>query len=721
MLAIELTLEDGQLEQLQRRSPVLIGRGAECDVRIRGWRVARRHARIYRTDNAILIDDLGSLFGTWVNGKRIGQGCPLQPDDEVIINGCLLHIRVYGNAPSEQTPSVANQSEHGQGFGSAHSSPATLVSQLGHEVPPSNFTPPEPLPLGEVEAFDAPNVDASPASSNAAKTPSHSNPVRHAAQSPEPLNRCVQLDRDDVPTVTTGSGAQGEETSIHPTGSTLNARPDTRISVPKHAQHASPGSSGTPFAHREQENTRTTRSAPSSTFNSTATSTASNATAAETYFSDPAWTEWRRRLHVLLLESLDLRRRDVSSMSDAALRTEADTLLKEIIEQRNDTIPRTLDRDSLRRQVIDEAVGLGPLESLLADPDITEIMVNRYDELYVERKGRLYRHNTTFSSERAVTGVIERIVTPLGRRIDESSPMVDARLKDGSRVNAVIAPIAIKGAALTIRKFPARHLTIDDLLQAAALDVPMVEFLKLCVVQRKNVVISGGTGSGKTTLLNILSNFVPDHERIITIEDAAELRLRHSHLVVLEARPANLEGRGAVSIRDLVRNALRMRPDRIVVGECRGPEALDMLQAMNTGHEGSLTTLHANSPRDALARLETMILMAGMDLPLTAIREQIASSIDIIVQQHRSASGHRRITSITEVTGMESGRIQMQELFKFTTNANGGAFTGCGIAPSFFEDWCARGLAQPGQFFYGSTPVEGPANDEALTRGLSGA
>jgi len=244
---------------------------------------------------------------------------------------------------------------------------------------------------------------------------------------------------------------------------------------------------------------------------------------------------------------------------------------------------------------------------------------------------------------------------------------------------------------------------MNDLLAAKALDAAMAEFLQLCVIERKNLIVAGGTGSGKTTLLNILSNFVPDGERIITIEDAAELRLHHSHLVSLEARPANLEGRGSISIRDLVRNALRMRPDRIVVGECRGAEALDMLQAMNTGHEGSLTTLHANTPRDALARLETMILMAGMDLPLSAIREQIASSIDIIVQQNRSATGQRRITSISEVSGIESGRIQLQELFQFSSDSDESAFMGCGVIPSFYENWCKRGVAQPGALFFGRT------------------
>ena len=409
--------------------------------------------------------------------------------------------------------------------------------------------------------------------------------------------------------------------------------------------------------------------------------------------------EWRRRLHAELLQTMDLRRHDVSAMSDQQLRHDTDALIRQIMVSRDADIPSELDRDLLRQQVLNEAIGLGPLEDLLADDQVSEIMVNRYDEIYVERAGRLHRHPLVFTGERAVLGVIERIVAPLGRRIDESSPMVDARLKDGSRVNAIIAPLALKGATLTIRKFARRKLTADDLARAGSISAAMAEFLRICVVGRKNIVVSGGTGSGKTTLLNILSNFIPDHERVITVEDAAELKLHHAHLISLEARPANVEGKGAVTIRDLVRNTLRMRPDRIVVGECRGAEALDMLQAMNTGHEGSLTTLHANTPRDGLARLETMVLMAGMDLPLQAIREQISSAVDIIVQQTRFACGTRMVTSITEITGMESGKILLQELFRFASQGVDskagkvrGYFTGCDLVPTFYDELRAAGI-----------------------------
>jgi pilus assembly protein CpaF len=395
-------------------------------------------------------------------------------------------------------------------------------------------------------------------------------------------------------------------------------------------------------------------------------------------------------LHNELIQTLDLRRQDVTRMADDELRTVASKLIGELIQKM--TLPEQTDPDELAKFVLDEAVGLGVLESMLADPSVTEIMVNGVEDIFIERGGQTVRSDIAFSSEKALMGVIERIVAPIGRRVDESSPLCDARLKDGSRVNIVIRPIALKGPSISIRKFAQRRLQVEDLVKFDSVDQQMVDFLRICVEQKKNIVISGGTGSGKTTLLNIISNLIPPLERIVTIEDAAELKLYHDNLVTLEARPANVEGRGQVSIRELVKNSLRMRPDRIVVGECRGGEALDMLQAMNTGHDGSLTTAHANSPRDMLSRLETMVLMAGMDLPVAAIREQIASAVQIIVQQTRFACGTRKVTSITEITGMERGVIQMQELFKFQRQGfydNGkirGFFTACGAVPSFYEE-----------------------------------
>ncbi|MEM9174058.1 MAG: ATPase, T2SS/T4P/T4SS family [Myxococcota bacterium] len=407
---------------------------------------------------------------------------------------------------------------------------------------------------------------------------------------------------------------------------------------------------------------------------------------------------WRNRVHGRLLEVMDLRRLDVGGMDEEELRSHVGEMIAGVIQELAVDLPPDLDRDRLHKEVLDEAVGLGPLEALIADGEVTEILVNRFDDIFVERSGKLGRSNVTFSSDDAVMSAIERIVSPLGRRIDESSPMVDARLKDGSRVNAIIPPLALKGPCLTIRKFAEKKLTDQDLLGYGSISEPMVALLKIAVEERRNVVISGGTGSGKTTLLNILSNFIPADERIITVEDAAELKLNQPHIVSLEARPPNLEGRGQVSIRDLVKNCLRMRPDRIVVGECRGGEALDMLQAMNTGHDGSLTTAHANSSRDALSRLEVMVLMAGMDLPVSAIREQMASAVQMIVQQSRFADGTRKVTQITEVTGVEEGIIQLQDIFVYRQHGfdeDGrvvGGFEATGRVPQFYEELRERGV-----------------------------
>ena len=403
-----------------------------------------------------------------------------------------------------------------------------------------------------------------------------------------------------------------------------------------------------------------------------------------------------------LLNALDLRREDVATMSDAHLRVRATDLLTDILDRMVPDCPADR-RHAMLRAALDEAVGLGPLEPLLADDTVSEIMVNRFDEIYVERGGRLARCNAVFTDNASVLAVIERIVSSIGRRVDESSPMVDARLPDGSRVNAIIAPLALKGPALTIRKFARKRLTMVDLVRMRSLHAHMASFLDACVKGRKNIIVSGGTGSGKTTLLNILSGLIAANERIITIEDAAELQLPHDHVVSLEARPANVEGRGRVDIRDLVRNALRMRPDRIVVGECRGAEAFDMLAAMNTGHEGSLTTLHANTPRDALARLETMILMAGMDLPLQAVREHIVSGIDLVVQQVRLEDGHRVITEIAEVAGMESGAILLQPLYR--RERAGGTWTGCGVLPTFADAWRLAGRALDPTWFDLDSPA----------------
>lgn len=568
MLELELAYEDGRGDHGVFPVPLSIGREPSCGLRLKSWRVARQHARIVSRGGILFLEDLGSLIGTHLNGRRITQHGPLAMGDEIIIGPCRIHILRMPMCDHQSRPEMAQR-----------------LAGSDSAVPS--------LPCGGQDRVDA---------DECAFSASVINHHDLGDACPGPAKAAGRL----LPSCETPVDVQGDD-----------------------------------FVHH------------------------------------------RRRLHKALLDALDLRRRDILTLSDEALRREAGEVLSDILIK-DEQLPVGVDHAEMLRQVVDEAVGLGPLEPLLADRSVSEIMVNTHAEIYVERSGRLLRHPRGFSSEQAVVAVIDRIVAPLGRRVDESSPMVDARLRDGSRVNAVIPPIALRGACLTIRKFPERRLDMQDLLDVGSLDQHMAAFLDVCVASRKSMLVSGGTGSGKTTLLNVLSNRIPPSERVITIEDAAELRLNHEHLIALESRPVNAEGKGRVDIRDLVRNSLRMRPDRIIVGECRGAEAFDMLSAMNTGHEGSLTTLHANSPRDALARLETMILMAGMDLPLAAIREHIASAVDLIVQQARLSDGRRLVTSIVEVTGIEAGRIQTQELFRYRHD-NEPRFEGCGVLPECFQ------------------------------------
>ena len=406
----------------------------------------------------------------------------------------------------------------------------------------------------------------------------------------------------------------------------------------------------------------------------------------------------KQQIHAELLTRLDIKRLTASRISAEELHSRAEETVRTIVGEIRDKLPPDLSPDALAQELLHEALGLGPLEPLLEDDSVTEVMVNGPDKIFVERGGRLELTDQAFMDDASVLAIIERIVSPLGRRVDESQPYVDARLADGSRVNCVIHPLSLDGPCITIRKFSKRQLFDRDLIRFGTITDAMCEFLRICVLLRKNIIVAGGTGSGKTTFLNVLSNYLPHTERILTIEDAAELRLAQPHLVRLEARPPNIEGRGAVTIRDLVRNALRMRPDRIIVGECRGGEALDMLQAMNTGHDGSLTTVHANTPRDVIARLETMVLMSGIELPSRAIREQIASAVDLIVHESRLSDGSRKIVAITEVVGLEGQQITMQDLFVFKQtglDSNGkvqGYFTATGAIPTFYGDLAPRGL-----------------------------
>ncbi len=410
--------------------------------------------------------------------------------------------------------------------------------------------------------------------------------------------------------------------------------------------------------------------------------------AAQVSKQDKVTYELKTRIQERLIA--DLEKKKIPVTDDKQVKNITEEIFQNILAEEPVPLSR-VERQNLLNAILSEIMGFGPLDPLLRDDSITEIMVNSPKQVYIERKGKLVRADITFQNNEHVMRILERIVAPLGRRLDESSPMVDARLPDGSRVNAVIPPIALKGPSITIRKFSKKPLTIDDLIKFGTLNHKIADFLKGCVESRLNIVVSGGTGSGKTTLLNVLSNFIPDDERIVTVENAAELQLWKDHVVTLESRPPNVEGRGEISIRDLVINCLRMRPDRIVVGECRGGEALDMLQAMNTGHDGSLTTAHANSPKDTISRLETMCLMAGMDLPVRAIREQIASAVNLIVQQERMQDGSRKVVSISEVDGMEGDVIKMNEIFRFEqtgmdeNNRVMGNLRPTGVQPRFLE------------------------------------
>ncbi|MHC4883764.1 MAG: ATPase, T2SS/T4P/T4SS family [Planctomycetota bacterium] len=408
--------------------------------------------------------------------------------------------------------------------------------------------------------------------------------------------------------------------------------------------------------------------------------------------------ELKKEVHSQLLEMMDLKHTDMTNTGDDELYTHTAKACQEIVAKMGGQIPSWISSATLVKEVVDEAVRLGPLEDLLADESISEIMVVGWDKIFIEQRGKVTLANQQFTDDAQVINVMRRILAPIGRRIDETTPMQDGRLADGSRVNAVIPPLALTGPTLTIRKFAKNPFKVQDLIGFGSMTPQMAAFLDLAVCNRMNIVISGGTGSGKTTLLNVVSNYIPEGERIVTVEDSAELQLKQQHWVRLESRPPNLEGRNAVAIRDLVKNCLRMRPDRIVVGECRGGEALDMLQAMNTGHDGSLTTLHANTPRDAISRLETLVLMAGVDLPSRAIREQIASAVDIIVQATRLTDGSRKVINITAVAGMEGDIISLQDIFRYDQKGFDGEgkvvgeFESTGMIPDFVHDLRNRGI-----------------------------
>lgn len=423
--------------------------------------------------------------------------------------------------------------------------------------------------------------------------------------------------------------------------------------------------------------------------------------------ADTAYQSVKKTVHRRLVEEMSPQEQMVLSAvhQDAAqVEQVIGNYVEKVLEENPFAVPVS-ERSKIVSDLKDEMLGLGPIEVLLKDPTVTEVMVNGPKKIFVERMGRLQLTDIQFHDDSHVMNIIERILSPIGRHIDESVPLVDARLEDGSRVNIIIPPLSLVGPCITIRKFATKALSVDNLITFGTLDRKMADFIKACIQARINILVSGGTGSGKTTTLNVLSSFIPENERIVTIEDAAELKLQQEHVVTLESRPANIEGNGEITIRDLVKNALRMRPDRIIVGEVRGGEALDMLQAMNTGHDGSLTTAHANNPRDALSRLETMVLMAGFEMPIRAIREQVSSAIELILQQSRLKDGSRKITYITEVQHMEGDVITTQDLFRFEQTGmdeNGkltGHFVSTGMQPGFMDKFQVNGVSLPDDFF----------------------
>jgi pilus assembly protein CpaF len=608
MLSITISEKGGASKRRDfQKDEITIGRVQGNDIILPRGNVSKKHARIVQRDSKMVVLDLKSTNGTYVNGKRITAPQVVRDSDKIQVGDFVIQL---AGAPAKKKEKSKKKGRKSTDRG--------VKKRLDVKE--------EPELLDDFEDFGG-----------------------------ETSSTAVDVEEMEEETPKPKAKAKAKP----------KAEPSVEVEKPWEPEEPAP-------AKKKKK-------------------------------ADPKLEKYsalQRDVHSRLIEYLDLRRLDIEQLGDEELWDQTERAVRNIIAQMetDGEIPGWVDVELLVKDVLNEALGLGPLEDFLADPTITEVMVNHSQQIYIERDGRLTVTDKTFSSDNAVLGVIERIVAPIGRRIDESVPMVDARLKDGSRVNAIIPPLALKGPCITIRKFKKEAMSVKDLIGFKTFNHGMSEFMEMCVKARMNCIVAGGTGSGKTTTLNCLSAFIPDSERIVTVEDAAELQLHQDHLVTLESRPPNIEGTGQITIRDLVRNCLRMRPDRIIVGECRGGEALDMLQAMNTGHDGSLTTVHANSPRDALARLETMVLMAGMDLPVRAIREQISSAVNIIIQQTRFSDGSRRVTAISEVTGMETDIITLQDIFYFKQEGFDeegrvkGRFVSSGFIPKFYDDMQKRGI-----------------------------
>ena len=721
MFSVVVTEKGGEQQRLEFDKPeVTIGRVQGNDIILPKGNVSKRHSRIVLKDSKFIIVDLKSTNGTYVNGRKITSPIVVKGTDKIYIGDFILTVEEPGAAvaagapagaqgdrrppppppppkgpPMQEARATSNQQQHQPQAPMPPPDMAPPPQQPDMAPPPQqpDMAPPPQQP-DMMPPPQQPNMMSPPQQPDLAPPPQ--DPMAPQGFPPPQMGQQQQQPvqpAPDFPQIADQGAGQApmgtppqhlpppmEQPPMEPAPPPVQEPPTPQ--PPMQQQQPAQEPAPMPPAQQQPESAPQQQAIPS---------------------GDPRLAklvQLQKEIHDRLIESLDLRRMDMDRLGDEELWEKTENSICDIVESMDGdgAIPAFVDQEILIKDVLHEALGLGPLEDLLADDSINEIMVNRADRIYVEQAGGMHLTDKYFSSDKAVLGVIERIVAPLGRRIDESSPLVDARLKDGSRVNAIIPPLAIKGPSITIRKFRKEAFTGPELVQMGTMSQGMVEFLEMCVTARKNIIISGGTGSGKTTTLNVVSNFIPESDRIVTIEDAAELQLSHDHWVQLESRPPNIEGKGAIIIRDLVRNSLRMRPDRIVVGECRGGEALDMLQAMNTGHDGSLTTGHSNSPRDMLARLETMVLMSGMDLPVKAIREQVASAIDIIAHQTRFSDGTRKITHITEISGMEGEVITMQDIFLFKQEGFdeqgrvSGRFVPSGFVPRFYEDLRRRGI-----------------------------
>lgn len=685
MFTVVITEKGGEQRRLDFDKPeVTIGRVQGNDIILPKGNVSKRHSRIVLKDAKFIIVDLKSTNGTYVNGRKITSPLVIKNTDKIYIGDFILHVEDAAGGVPAMAPGPASAPSPLPGPGPAPMPmpmPGPAVGVTPAPEPPRRPPPPLPKRKPSRPVAPPPVEDDGFGADTAGPVRTAPQPVQRPSGGPGMRRPAV---RDTLGPELDGMGGPMEAEFQRP-APPAPPQPAPPIQTPMPAPApAPPPAQHAPVPEPIRERPQL-RQAPVA------------------QPGDPRRAriiELQKEVHDRLLEYLDLRRMDIDQLADEELWEKTENSICDIVEGMDGegAIPAFVSQDELIKDVLNEALGLGPLEDLLADDSVSEIMVNRSDQIYIERNGAIELTSYGFSSDKAVLGVIERIVAPLGRRIDESSPLVDARLKDGSRVNAIIPPLALKGPTLTIRKFRRESFSGDQLVEMSTLSRGMIEFLQMCVTARKNIVVSGGTGSGKTTTLNIIGNFIPEGERILTIEDAAEIQLKHRHWVQLESRPPNIEGKGEIKIRDLVRNSLRMRPDRIIVGECRGGEAIDMLQAMNTGHDGSLTTAHSNSPRDTLSRLETMVLMSGMDLPIRAIREQVASAIDIVAHQSRFADGSRRVTHITEISGMEGDVITMQDIFVFKQEGFDeqgrvrGRFVPTGFVPRFYEDLQRRGI-----------------------------